>query len=488
MILLMEMSFESGETAAQSVPLCVDLDGTLIRSDLLHESLLALLRRNPFYILLLPLWTLKGRAHLKRQIAHRIRINPASLPFNEEFVQFLSEEKRIGRRLVLTTASDVLLAREIAGFLGLFDDVLGSDGNINLKGETKRDAIQEMVGGGGYDYAGDSPQDLPVWEAARNGVVVRPSASLLAQVQGATFLHRVFGERPPLAPLLLAALRPYRWVKNLLLFLPFVASLEIIRSGLPVDALLAFIAFSLCSSGVYILNDLLDLADDRAHPERRLRPFASGNLALSWAPVLLLALLGSSAAITLFLPEPFQGALLLYFALATAYSAFFKKVMLVDVFFLTGTYVIRVLAGHAVGGFELSAWMLSFSIFLLFSLALLRRHGELHFLRERLRMTPQGDGYQTHDVEPLASLGIASGLLSALVLSQYAGSPAAASLYERPQALYFVCAALLYWISRLWLVASRGRIEGDPLVFAVKDKASWIAAAFSAAMIAVAAL
>lgn len=488
MILLLEMSFESGETTTQSVPLCVDLDGTLIRSDLLHESLLALLRRNPFYALLLPLWVMRGRAYLKRQIAHRVRINPASLPFNEEFVQFLSEEKKIGRRLILTTASDILLAREIAGFLGLFDDVLGSDGKINLKGEAKRDAIQEMMGGGGYDYAGDSLNDMPVWEAARNGVVVRPSRSLLARVQSATVLHRVFDEKPPLAPLLLAALRPYRWVKNLLIFLPFVASLEIARSGLPVSALLAFIAFSLCASGVYVLNDLLDLTEDRAHPARRLRPFASGELQLIWAPVLMAALLGGSAAITLFLPEPFQGAILLYFSLATAYSAYFKKILLVDIFFLAGIYMIRVLAGHAVGGFTISPWMISFSIFLLFSLALLRRHGELHFLRERLRMTPQGDNYQTHDVEPLAGIGIASGLLSTLVIALYAGSPAAAALYERPQALYFVCAAILYWISRLWIIASRGRIEGDPLVFAVKDQASWFAAAFAAAMIAVAAL
>lgn len=452
-------------------PLCVDLDGTLIHSDLLLESALALLGRNPLYLFAMAFWLLRGKAHLKREIARRCKIEVATLPYNAALVEWLRAE-RGQRRLVLCTASDAGYAHAVAAHLDLFSEVLASDGRSNLSGRHKAARLVERYGDRKFDYAGNTKVDLAVWRHARQGVVVGPSASLGKAAARVTTVERVFErERRPVR-IWTRALRLHQWLKNLLVFLPLLAAHRLFSLDAAAHAAAAFVAFGLCASGVYLLNDLLDLASDRRHPRKRERPFAAGTLPLTAGLVAAPALTLAAFALALVIAPLFALTLLGYYVLTLAYSFRLKRIVMLDVVVLAALYTIRIVAGAAAIAQPLSFWLLAFSMFIFLSLAMLKRYTELRMLQANGWNNAEGRGYRVDDLGLIQSLGAASGYLSVLVLALYINSTASEVLYHRPEVLWLLCPLLLYWISRMWVVAHRGQMHDDPVIYAMVDRVS----------------
>jgi 4-hydroxybenzoate polyprenyltransferase len=457
-----------------SVPLCVDLDGTLIRSDLLWESLARVLKRRPWALPLVPFWLLRSRAYLKQQLAARSGLDSSALPYNEALLERLRKEKAQGRALFLVTASDVVLAREVAAHLQIFEGVIASDGSHNLRGENKAAMLVARFGEKGFDYVGDSPVDEKVWMHARRAWVAGRNESVARAARKKFTLEAEFPV--PSRPLrgLGRLLRPHQWVKNLIVFVPLITSHQINRPEIAVHGALAFVAFCLCASGVYVMNDLLDLEADRHHATKRFRPIAAGDVSVLVALLLGPLSLAGGIALAGFISLPFVGVVLLYVSASCAYSWRLKRAALVDVFVLAGLYTLRLIAGHVATGVEFSEWLLAFSMFLFLSLALVKRFQEVQRLRGASQGIVAGRGYTLEDLEVLTPLGAASGYLSVLVLALYVNSEKVRLLYHRPVLLLLVCPLLLYWISRVWLVAHRGRMHDDPVVFALKDKQSYL--------------
>lgn len=464
----------------EKVPLCVDLDGTLIKTDVLWESLMLLIKRNPLYLLALPFWLMRGRAFLKQQIATRTELNPAALPYHPAFLDFLREERRRGRKLVLTTAADSQVAERVAQHVGLFSEVIASNGETNLRGGNKGRKLVERFGKQGFDYAGNSTVDLPVWREARAAIVVNADERLAQKARQLGEVSHVFNERKSYLRAFIKELRPHQWVKNFIIFVPLITSHKFATIMLG-DAVLAFISFSLCASGVYLLNDLLDLETDRHHHRKKLRPFASGDLPLPVGLVSTPLLFGLSAGVGWCLSWSFLVVLAVYVVLTTSYSWHVKQLALLDVFFLAGLYTIRLVAGHEATRIEYSFWLLAFSMFIFLSLALVKRFTELKTLRLQNLRDSKGRGYTSEDMELVAMLGIASGFLSVLVMALYVNSDQVLQLhlYRYPTLLLLICPLLLYWVSRVWLIAHRGKMHDDPIVFALKDRASYLVGALT---------
>lgn len=466
-------------------PLVVDLDGTLIRTDMLHESTLRIFRDNPFNTLCIPYWLSQGKASLKRNLAARTEFDPSFLPYNQELLVWLKQQRVEGRQLILCTASDFSIAARIAEYLGIFDQVIASDGKINLAGKNKADALEQRFGHRGFDYVGNSSADLAVWHRARRGIVVDGSAALAVQAASNCEIEKIIISDTANVMTWFRVLRVHQWMKNFLLFIPLIAAHQLNDLSLWLALIFAFFSFSLCASSVYIVNDLLDLESDRQHPRKCKRPFASG-LVPAWmgvmlAPFLLIAsLLLAQHAGGSFLPW-----LLFYFVLTCAYSWGLKRLILTDCIVLAILYTLRIIAGAAAVSMELSFWLLAFSIFLFLSLAFVKRYAELQVQLLCGNEKVHGRGYFTSDAPLVQMLGVASGYGSVLVLALYLNSTAVIQLYRTPEFIWGAVPVMLFWISWMWMQAHRGEMHDDPLVFAVKDKPSLIAGTLFAAVLVI---
>lgn len=457
----------------KSVPLCVDLDGTLIRSDLLVEGFLRVVKARPLQALMVVPWLLRGRAYLKQQVAARAKLDPATLPYNEPVIEWLRQQRAEGRPLVLCTAAHVSQATEVARHLALFDEVIASDGTVNLAGRRKGALLGERYGEQGFDYIGNEVRDLAIWRLARRAVVVSPDDRLARRGELKDRVERTFVPEPrPRATSWLRALRLHQWAKNALIFVPALVSHLIFQWPVLQAAVLAFLCFGLCASGNYVINDLLDLDADRVHPHKRLRPFASGELPLAAGIVAagLLLVTGIGGAFWLLGPA-FGGVLLAYLVGTFWYSWTLKRIAMVDVLALAGLYTVRVVAGAAAIGVAPSFWLLAYSMFLFLSLALVKRYCELKVNLEAGKTGAAGRGYNTDDLPLLLSAGTSAGLISVLVLALYVHD-ASEGLYSRPYLLWLICPLLLYWVVRVWRKAHRGELEHDPVVFALRDRPS----------------
>ena len=457
-----------------SKPLVVDLDGTLIRSDILIESGFAYLKATPHRFYEPLVWLARGgKPGLKAGLAEATNVDVSVLPYDPAVLEWLKEERNAGRSLALATASHERYAQAIAAHLGLFDKTFASDSNVNLSSHKKRDRLVAEYGEKGFDYAGNSQDDIAVWQSAERAYVVNPSNGVERAARKIGNVERVIESRPPSAKTWAKSLRLHQWLKNLLIFVPLLAAHKLRSPELVVAAMLAFLTFGLCASSVYLLNDLLDLEDDRHHPVKRKRPFASGALPLTWGlglfPVLLV---GAFAGAWASLPWRFCVVLLGYYALTLAYSMYLKRQVMVDVVVLAMLYTIRIVAGTAAIGGNLTFWLLAFSMFIFLSLALVKRYAELHSMKERGLVKTRGRGYVASDLSLISSLGTSSGYLAVLVLALYIQDRNTASLYRHPQVIWLACPLLLYWISRTWIIAHRGLMHDDPIVFAARDRVS----------------
>lgn len=471
---------------ATSPVLCVDLDGTLVKSDTLVDSTLALARQHPALLLRLPGWLMEGKASLKKHITASVSLDVAHLPYNRELLQYLEQEHAKARPIYLATAADEALAHRVASHLGLFDGVLASDGSNNLAGKNKLAAFRQAFGDN-FCYIGNATPDLPLLQSCREPMVANPTPALTAALRRSSVTPvRTFTEKTSSPKAWLKAIRIHQWAKNVLIFLPVLLA-HALSQALFAAAGMAFLSFGLCASATYIVNDLLDIEADRMHPRKRRRPFASGDLsAISGVGVVIIFLI-ASIAIAIALPSVvahisperalvrpyhFLTWLAIYAITTLAYSLRLKRAVLVDVIVLSGLYTIRILAGSAATGVEISTWLASFSIFFFLSLAFVKRFAELENLRERGGSSAKGRGYFISDVEQLRSFGSASGYVSVAVLTLYISNLDAAQLYTHTKRLWLLVPVLLLWISRLWLQASRGELDEDPVVYAITDRRS----------------
>lgn len=466
---------EHSDSYSDSVPLVVDLDGTLLRTDLSLESALRLIKQRPWLVLLIPFWLLKGRAYLKRRIFQLVQIDVSLLPLHEELLAWLRDEKMRGRRLILATASNYDQARPVVEPLELFDTIMGSDGRRNLKGRQKLQTIVKECGEK-FDYVGNSSSDLYIWRVCRHSVLVNASRRVEHSAHRLGNVVRVFPSTLTAFRDALRAMRCYQWVKNLLIFVPAVTSHTIFDGAVAGKAALAFFSFSFCVSAAYILNDLLDLEEDRRHDSKKQRPFASGRMSIGAGISLALACLSAGAVIAPFVSRAFVTALAIYVVLTSLYSLFLKQLLVVDVLALALLYTLRVVAGSLATGIVLSLWLLSFAFFLFLSLAFSKRAADLIQHQQDNQMVIPGRGYVTTDLDAVSTAGMCSGFLATLVLALYINSDAVQLLYRRPAILWGLQPIILYYITRLWIVCRRGQLPEDPIQYTARAPSTYAAA------------
>ncbi len=451
--------------------LVVDLDGTLLRSDMLFESFWSAFGRDwrtPFLSISA---LFRGRASLKRHLAMSSTVEAASLPYDPKVIVFVEAWRDSGGRTALVTASDRDFAEAIAAYLGIFDEVHGSDGKLNLKGDHKGQFLEERFGSKGFAYMGDAKADLLVWKRAANAITVNAPVALRREVENVcdSVEHIVTDARS--AKPYIKALRPHQWLKNILVFLPMLAAHQLDTQTLLLS-LLAFFCFSLVASSIYVLNDLLDLASDRAHPRKRNRPFAAGNIPISHGTWIAAVLVLVGAVVALLLGRDFFLVMVGYYMLTAAYSLLLKRRIVIDICVLAGLYTMRIVAGGVATGIPLSVWLLALSIFLFLSLAAVKRQAELVDSVERGKQGASGRGYYVDDLPIISMIAIGAGYVGVLVLALYLNSPTVVELYSHPEALWGVCAVLLYWITRTVMLAHRGHMHDDPVVYAATDRVS----------------
>jgi 4-hydroxybenzoate polyprenyltransferase len=476
----------SSAVEAATPPLAVDLDGTLVASDLLLESCLLLVKRSPWRLFLLPFWLLRGRAHLKRRLAECVIPNAATLPYRPELVAFLRAEKRRGRTLVLATGADRAVAQAVAQELGLFDEIIASDGIDNLHGAAKRDRLIARFGRGGFDYAGNSASDGAICAAARKSILVAPAAGL-RQVASHLDVECEFAAKPPDLAVYLHALRPHHWFKNALAFVPLLAAHRLFDVPLLVHAALACASLCLCASSIYLLNDLLDLPEDRRHPHKKQRMLASGRLPILQAVALIPLLLLGALALGLAQPPLFLAIIGLYCLLMLAYCLRLRDLKGFDTLTLAAGYTLRVAAGSAAVGVPVASWLLVACFLFFFGLALLKRYAELSVMRRLDGADARARAYEVVHSGRIALIGCVSSYLALALFSvQLDALPGFAAGIGLLVAWVFCC-LLFAWLSLMWWMAGAGRIHSDPMSFAVNDPASRTIILLMAAALAVAA-
>lgn len=465
-------------------PLVVDVDGTLVRGDLLVEGALRLLAVRPLDALALPFRSLGGRAALKRRVAGAVPLPPETLALNPAVVDEIAAAKATGREVWLASAADGLAVAPLADAVGA-TGFLASDGRTNLAGDAKAAVLVERFGEGGFDYIGNERRDLSVWKHARRAIGVGLSPRLARAVRRLD-KDALLLPGPRIRPLdCFRALRPHQWVKNVLVFAPLIAA-HGTDTGSWATATGLFLALSACASSAYLFNDLVDLPHDRGHRSKRRRPMAAGT-----APLLPMAGVGAGLAAgglaAAFLLSAEAGLCVLLYLIATlAYSLWLKRKLFIDIVALAGLYELRVIAGSVAVSVSLSAWFLAFFMFVFLALAAVKRQSELRALSESGSRAPGGRAWIIEDLPVLAALGASSGFASAVVLALYVNSPETGELYARPELLWPICPLLVYWLGRMALLANRGSVDDDPVVFAITDRTSWLVGLAGLAMLAVA--
>jgi 4-hydroxybenzoate polyprenyltransferase len=461
-------------STASALPLCVDLDGTLTYSDTLLEGIVSHPRDARLADAVITLFS-RGRSAFKQRIAANAPFDPTLLPYNQALLNYLVKEKGEGRHLVLATAANHAIADAVAKHIGLFDEVVASDETHNLKGRAKAAALCARFGKHGFAYAGNDRSDLSVWESSGAALLVNVPPGVARRARRLVPVEMTLPRHPAPLSALLRAMRPHQWVKNFLVFIPIFTAHAVSDLSAWYSAALVFAAFCATASAIYIFNDATDLAADRRHPRKRLRPFASGALPLSTGllAACLLAVLGLSMAAA-------SGTLLVlltYAAMSTAYSLSLKEQPLVDVFMLGALYTIRMFGGGVATGHELSLWLLAFSGFLFLGLALLKRVAELTSIKRIEGQLVARRGYASSDMPVLQTFGCCASFASSLVLALFVQREATAAQYASPGLLWGIVPLMLFWQCRLWLSTTRGYMHDDPIIYSARDWVSWIVGA-----------
>lgn len=456
-----------------SPPLVVDLDGTLTQTDTLVEAIFSFLKKNPLNLFILFYWLFSGRAEFKHRIASKSSFSVVNLPWREDFLIWLRMQHECGRTLILATAAHETTAAEAACHIGLFSQVISTTSGKNLKGTAKLEEIQKRVGAR-FSYAGDSAADLPIWDAAETAVLVGASNAVSRRVHESSNVEIEFTNERAGLRLWMRALRVHQWLKNLLLFAPLLAAFAFDDVEKICSAVIAFGSFSLAASATYIFNDLWDLESDRKHTRKRNRPFASAKIPILHGVAVAIGLLSIALTTACLVSFAFAGMVMAYIVLTTMYSWTLKHYVLLDVLMLALLYTFRVIAGSVATDIHITQWLLAFSVFMFFGLALVKRCAELKSLQLAQKSATAGRDYQVQDLVVLWPLGIGASMCSIVVFGLYIGTPNATSTYSHADLLWLVGIGLLYWNARLWIKTARGEMHDDPIVFAVRDFGSRI--------------
>lgn len=474
-------------TKSPSRPLVVDLDGTLIKTDMLFESALSRIIRDPRSLLSFAKYLLKGKSHLKSYLSQDYDFDPSVLPYSDEVIQEIITAREKGRQTVLASASNQLIVDKIGSQLGLFDLLLGSTQTHNLSGLNKAAVLDELFGQGNYIYAGNSNADVAVWEKSAQAIVVSKSKWLVRKVRKVNHQVKVIAPSGP-SPFKTwtRQLRIHQWVKNTLLFVPALAAFKFLDASIAQPLALAFLAFSFVASSIYIINDAVDLENDRLHPTKRFRPLAAGLINLPAAAMASGALLSLGLLIGWLVGLEFTIVLIAYLITTFLYSFWLKRTALVDCLVLAGLYTLRILAGSVALHIPLSFWLLAFSVFFFLSLAWVKRYAELEVALKSGKPKAVGRGYSVGDLPILLALGSSSGFLAVLIFALYLDSEAIRSQYVIPQIGWLAIPVLLYIVGRMWLKAHRGEMDEDPIIFVIKDRPSLVAAGLIAIALVVA--
>lgn len=468
-------------------PLFVDLDGTLIKTDVLAETAVAFVGQHPLSSFRIFGWLAEGKAALKRHLADAVQLDVAALPYNNAVLARIQAAKNDGRQIYLASASDSRIVRAVADHLGCFDGWLASDGATNLSKQAKADRLATKFGAKAFDYIGNSTDDLPVWRVAATAILANASPELVRKVQREGLRCDVLpgdGARRHLRSVI-KALRPHQWAKNALVFVPLVTAHLFSASAL-VTALLAFVAFSLCASSVYVINDVVDVQADRQHPAKKKRPFASGNLSLLEGAEMAPLLIAAAFLVAWLVSPKFTAVLACYFAICTGYTFFLKRQMLIDAVTLATLYTLRIIGGAIALQVTLSQWLLAFSMFLFLALAFVKRYCEMAMRLDAALPDPANRNYRAGDLPVIASLAASSGYSAVIVFALYLSSSAVRELYRHPDVLWLACPVLLYWVSRILMLSHRRALHDDPVLFAIKDRISLLSVGLIAVLMMVA--
>jgi len=466
----------------KNIPLCVDLDGTLIKTDSLYELFLLLFKTNPLYCLIAISWLMKSKAHFKAEITKRVQLSAESLPYNQDVIAYIKSQDP-QRKILLVTGSNKRVADSVAEYLGLFDEVIASDENINLTGNNKRDHLAKRFADTGFEYIGNEATDMPVWKVAKKVSVVSQDNTFLKEVTSTFDNVEVFALEKPSLKNYLKGMRLHQWVKNLLVFVPLFLDHRFNDGQAFISVLLTFFGLSILASFTYIINDLLDLESDRLNSYKRKRPFASGLISIKQAAIMMLILFVLFVLIMTQLTPSVIIVLMIYLAATLSYSFYFKRVAMLDVTMLAGLFSLRIISGIVAIGSAWSFWLLAFSMFFFLSLAFAKRFSEVDNIRKEGREKAVGRGYSVVDLPMLNISGVASGYISILVVALYIDSEKVRQMYTHPEILWLICPPLLFWIGRIWLITGRGEMHEDPIVFAIKDKVSLFIVALCGAIL-----
>jgi 4-hydroxybenzoate polyprenyltransferase len=455
----------------KNLPLVVDLDGTMIMSDSLVESVVIFIKKSLFNLLMIPLWLSKGKATFKCKIANHVTLDVNNLPYNQRLLDYLNAEKIRGRRIILATAAHKSIAEAISKKLGLFENIIATNLVVNMKGKNKLEAIKTLVGKN-FVYAGNSSDDIPIWMSAKAAILVNTSNKINKLVKGIIPVEQEFNQNKIDIYIWLKAIRIHQWLKNLLLFVPMLAAFvffDLNKLGL---IILAFFAFSFAASATYIFNDLLDLENDRNHYIKKHRPFASGQLSISIGFIVALILVTVGIYFAHLISNAFLIIVLSYLILANLYSYSLKKILLIDTIVLSILYILRIISGSIALEINTSAWLLVFSFFIFLSLALVKRCTELISLEMHGKEYIDGRDYKVSDIRILCPLGVCAGLIAVLVLTLFINDQTTQNRYKTPELLWINVIIITYWISRIWLKTIRGEVHSDPVIFTIDDSIS----------------
>ncbi|MDB5473332.1 MAG: putative integral rane prenyltransferase protein [Devosia sp.] len=463
-------------------PLVVDLDGTLIRSDLLIEAAFAQLGQRPHAIMGMFRAMREGKSVLKDHLSSPDDFDPSSLPYDETVLHYIRQARSAGRPVYLASASHERLVGAVADHLGLFEGWFATDKTTNCSGAVKAQMLVDAFGNKQFDYIGNDKADLEVWPHAAKCLAIRTNGrvgrTMARDFEDVEHLHHEQAGWKDWARLM----RVHQYAKNALVFVPLITA-QVFELEALLTVIIAAIAFSLCASSVYILNDLVDIRDDRSHPSKRLRPLASGAIPLAEAVLAVPILFGISIAVASAISLPFLGVLLGYFALTTAYSFVLKRMMIADVLALASLYTMRVVGGAVALGVSISPYLLAFLVAWFLSLALIKRFVELGARKKAHLADSTSRDYRNDDMFMVGALAAAAGLQAVTLFILYSTSEGAQTLYSRPELLWFVAPVLTFWLGRALMIAQRGEMHDDPVVFALKDKISIISLALAGAMV-----
>ena len=475
------------QLATEALPLFVDLDGTLVSTDTLWESLIKLVKQRPYDLMMVPLWLLAGKAKFKAELAKRIIPNPAALPYRKEVLKLVKERRSAGSPIYLATAANEAIANAVADHLGLFDGVLASNDVTNLSGSTKLNEIRRTSEGGDFEYVGDTWVDIPIWDAASKATVVAGSGRMVDDLKQRMPVNEVSAPSRLSPKVLVRAMRCHQWIKNILLFVALILAHRVTDFYGWLSAFCAFCAFSLVASSVYVTNDILDIESDRTHPSKCRRPFAAGELQINQGVFMafLLFAIGvtfAAATISLF----FALLVAAYAAISLLYSLYLKKQPVIDFFLLAFFYAYRVELGGIAVEAPVTQWLRGFALLFFMSLAMVKRYGDLIELKKIGQITAKGRSYTIDDIPLFGAIGGALSCTSILFFTMYVSSEHVTKYYAHPQYLWIMCPLLLYWLFRLWFIAHRGELDNDPIVFALKDCVSYLTAVIAAVVLFVA--